>query len=302
MSISLTCGTGAGSTITINKPGYGYVVELHFPICQSVNADGTRTYKILSPTPYAVLQPTTWMLPGSQAADLATFLRTQSRGQNITITLGTDATGFFPAGPHNGDVETFTARLLSQAPTGLLTAPMRWYQNDLSMVITRVPIAYEAGAVIPQGSLEFNIGGGTISILPPPDNACSVKPDYRINTQFSRAGAASSVVGITAADAFVSTMELTMWMQNAAFIINALISGISDVYYGASGYDTMVFNITDPGYGIFGADIGNSGTYTAQLLGSEDSPGSEIILKITHTGWNMFTIPLTFLYTGVYTE
>jgi hypothetical protein len=243
------------------------------------------------------------MLPGTQAADLATFLRSQSRGQDFSIALGSgDGTGFFPAGPHNGDVGTFTARLLSQAPTGLLNAPMRWYKNDLSMIITGVPISYDAGSVIPQGSLEFNIGGGEIAVLPPPDSACAVKPDYRINTQYSRSGAASSVVGAVAADAFVSTLELTAWLPNIAFIINALISGISDVYYGSAGYDTMVFNITDPGYGIFGADIGNSGAYVAQLLGSDDSPGSEIILKITHTGWNMFTLPMTFLYTGAYTE
>ena len=303
-TISLTAN---GSSISIYKPGYGYEVELHFPISSQVNGDGSRTYFISSGTPYPVLKPARWMLPPDQAAALAGFLRGPARGADIVFDFGhsgSDAinSGFFPAGPLFGDVSDYTnnpsgcfsARLLSQEPSAVLHAPLRWFSNDMGFIVT--PKAQVTPSLIPQGKLDIDIGNGdestAITGLPPPDSAGKPKPDYKLHTTYSRTGAASSVSGTPAADAFTATFDLTLRTANAAAIVAALITALE----GASDYSDITFIIYDPGYGLFGADIGVAGTWKCQLLGSDDKAGDEIILKTKHISWDRWAISFAVLY------
>jgi len=294
-AINLVSGS---STITINKPGYGYDVDLHFPICSTINADGSRTFFVSSDTPYPVLQPARWMLPTDQAAALSVFLRGPARGTNIAMDFGSGVhSGFFPGGPLYGDMSQagfpghYNARIISQAPTGVLQKPLRWLASDLSMIITTTPYPV-IGAAIPQGKLSIGIGSTGISDLPSPDSEAKPTPDYKVKTVYSRTGAASSVSGNPAADSFVSTFSLTLRTSNAAAIINAYIGAIA----ASDKYEDVTFTINDPGYGMFGVDIGVAGTWVCQLLGSEDKPGTEIVLKMKHVGWDRWTIPFTVLY------
>ena len=319
MSDTILFQSGAHG-LTINKPGYGYEVELHFPIVSNVNSDGTRTYFISDTSPYPVLKPARWMLPQDQALSLATFLRSYSRGADIQMIFGVDGTGnalhsgFFPGGPLLGDCSAidpstlieqyFTGRLLSQAPSAVLQKPMRWLQNELSFVINGAPTGiYVAGAMVPQGKLEIDIvvSGGTPTVLeglPPPDGDCVISPVYKTQTVYSRTGAASSVSGLPAADAFVSKINLTLRTANAAALIDALSTAIAAV----TDYSDVELIVYDPGYGIFGADIGISGIYTCQFIGSSDKAGSEIVLNLKHVSWDRWTVSMCLLLTGIVTE
>ncbi len=159
------------------------------------------------------------------------------------------------------------------------------------------PKAQVTPALIAQGKLEIDIGNGAESTaipgLPPPDSAGKPKPDYKLHTTYSRTGAASSVSGTPAADAFTATFDLTLRTANAAAIVAALITALEE---GASDYSDITFIINDPGYGLFGADIGVAGTWKCQLLGSDDKAGDEIILKTKHISWDRWAISFAVLY------
>lgn len=307
MQFSLTGGSGA---VTVNKPLYDYDIEMHLPILSQINGDGSRTWFIASPTPYYILKPTRWLTTKTQATALAYFLRFVGRGSDIVFNCGHDTdsgdpwqSGFFPAGPLYGDKSDptgnyFTGRILGSAPSAVLTKPMRWVQSELSFAMSTAHAAVSYGDPIPQGKLSIDVisqqlGSTTISNLPPPDES---KPDprYEVQTSTGRTGTASSLSGSPATDTFLGTITLTLWTANLAALLDAYLAAVA----AASTYGDVSLAISDPGYGIFGPDVGYAGQWSCQLLGSGTDAGDEIVVTMRHVSWDRWQVTLGLLYRG----
>lgn len=297
------------TSITIPLPPYGYECEIHYPIEQAQAEDSSRSFRRNAGN-YRVLTSASWLLNPTHAASLSNFFRVVARGETIYISPGVDASGqsgFFPFGPDYTDNPSvgYQAKLLTQKPSGQLLKPMRWGGNDLSMVLTAAPatngIAANttapnyAAATCSQGT--FAISG--VTGLPMPDGGFQLATDYTIGTALSRTGAPSSVDGRTTEDTYISNFDLTINQGNAAALIAAITAALENttptIIGGVTYPGVLPLYIVDPGYYVFGYDnFGGSfpNSFNAWFLGSEDSKGDEIVLKIKHDAWNRWTIPM----------
>jgi hypothetical protein len=275
--------------IRLNLPCYGYETEIHMPITISdVHPGGFSFYdppdgsSNLGTFDYRILSTAKWLLPASQKTDLNTFIRSSSKGraQNFTLSLGSIPTGFFPFGPDLGDLGDFTIRLIEQKQGGMLYAPLKQWQDNLSFVLVSSPL-YTADSGISQGKFQI----GSVFGLLFPQNTFNPEYNYDYQTELSRSGIPNSIDGREASDTWVCSWE----QQANAGKTAALISFLTGVY----GRTADITILSSNNFYVFGIDNGDSGNYTCKFLGSSRAK-NELVLKITHDGYNQFTIPLTF--------
>lgn len=279
-----------GTYIEINRPGYGYSCEIHMPITVverhpygytlwDANNAGTYDYRTCS----FKLQ-----LPISQKSQLNTFLRSDALGrcETFTLRLGSDPTGFFPFGPDKGDVGDFTVRVLSQQQGGMLLAPWRYFQDDLTLVMVSAP-SYSVSDGVSQGSLSI---GGCENLMYP-QNGFAPDSYYNYRTDLARAGGPRSVDGLIASDTWVSSWDQICNTGKAAYLALTLIQVLGRAKDIA---------ITAPDYSyVFGMDQGSGGSYLTKFLGS-DRTKNEVIIKMTNDRYNKWTIPLSFWFKEKY--
>jgi hypothetical protein len=276
--------------VVLPRPEYGYEVEIHFPISQVKAADGTRSFYCNAP-PYRILLASSFIMNPQDKRQLDDFLRITVRGAGIVLDLGTDPTGFYPFGPDFGDYGQFPCCLTGQTPTGQLFAPFGWFGDDYHLVMTAQPIqtpAYAFGSRRRQGDFSITVGSVLLNDLPYPENGFTVKNSYSYTTSLSKTGVPSTIDGRNSADNYVSEFELSLYRENAAAMVNA----IADTFNNGVSLCT----ITDCGFYVFGINNGKKGIYdSCRFLGSsDDGAGNEIVVKVTHSTFDCFKIPLAF--------
>lgn len=279
------------NSIEINRPSYGYQCEIHMPIYTANKHPSGYAFFDADNTggkDYRVLVMARWQLPIDQKAMLNNFLRDVSGGrcENITMSLGATPTGFFPFGPDLGDVGDFTVRLLSQNQSGILMSPLKYFEDELSLVLVSAPTPPAAPSITSQGNFQI----GTVTGLLYPQTTFRPTSQYNLQTGISRTGSPYSIDGNNSGDSW----ETKFYQQCNTSLAVALVNFMESTSGRASEIDIM----TDLNYYAFGIDQGGSAHYIAQFLGSSKS-SREIVLKITHERYNRFTIPMSFWMSGI---
>ena len=283
-SITLTAN---GSTITIDRPQYGYNAEIHMPIHTSryhpfgygfFDCGGNaKTFD------YRICNTARWVLPADQKAALNDFLRDSAKGrnQNITISLGATSTGFYPGGPDLGDVGDWVFRVYERQQGGMTLSPYRHFQDEISLVLVTAPTAQALPSGVDQGSLQI----GSITGLMFPQQGYNPEAKYNASTGFSRSGVPFGIDGTMASDSWESA-----WTQRCN---NGKAASLVDFLIGTLGRANEITVITDYFNYIFGSDRGSNGAYICRFLGSSKTK-NEIIIKCQHNRFNEWEIPLSF--------
>jgi hypothetical protein len=287
--------TAGGSSFTVNRPAWGYEVEIHMPITVSKAADGT--YGFFDPVDedgyagtydYRVLSSALWRMTAAQKTNLNAFMRDPALGRAVdfNIDLGETASGFFPGGPDLYDNGTFRVREVSREQSGRQVRPWRWFEDDGALVIvTPEDDPRDYYTAWSQGKLF--IGDIATGFMYPQDG---FKPSaqYSLQTQLLITGVPSSINGPVAGDSWETSFELLCNTKNAAALISYLTT------HRTNDMTLQVPAYHDP----FGIDqIAFYGTYTAKFLGSERTD-REMILRVKHIGHEQFLIPLSFWMKG----
>lgn len=285
MSKTMQLVAADGTAITIDRPTWGYECEVHMPItvverhptgyADAFDADDTGAKD------YRVLTDMKLQLPASQKLDLNNFLRDASlgRAENFTLRLGSTPTGFFPFGPDLGDVGDFSVRLLSQKQGGMLMAPYKYWQDNISLVLVSAP-SYAPASGASQGELQI----GTVSGLLYPQTLFNPSSIYNYQTGLSRSGVPYSIDGLELSDSWESSWDQQCNTGNAAALVDYLVST-------GRGNDITITTAED--FYAYGMDQRSEGIYKSRFLGSSRSK-NELVLKMVCDGFNRWTIPLNF--------
>lgn len=276
--------------VIVNAPGYGYSVDCVLPIVSPEKHPAGYTFfdrDTLKVNHYRVLNTATWQLPTAQKVALNSFLRDADMGrcENFIMRLGATPTGFFPFGPDYGDVGDFTVRLIGQQQSGIQFSPWRYWQDRLSFVLVTAP-AYALPTDVDQGSFEI----GSVDGLLFPQNGFKPESRYNHRTDLSISGVPSSIDGLASQDSWESAWEQQCNQSKAAALVSFLT--------GATGRSAEIAILAGDYYYLYGTDKGSSGLYACHFLGSERQE-KKMVLSVRHDGYNRFTIPLRFWFTGL---
>lgn len=274
------------TAITISLPLRGYGCEIHMPIiiagkhpfgyAEPFDMDSAGSFD------YRILTTCKLQLPASQKKALNEFLKNESYGrtENFTLRLGSIPTGFFPFGPDLGDVGDFTVRLLTQQQGGMLLAPLRYWQDDISLVLVSAP-SYTPPAGVGQGSFIV----GTVDGLLYPQNTFNPVSQYNFSTALSRSGVPSSMDGADSSNSYESTWDQQCNTGKAAELLAMLT--------GPLGRSKTISIIGAKDFYVYGSDKFSAGIYFSKFLGSSKTK-NEIVISATCEGYNQWTMPLSF--------
>lgn len=273
MSITLaTIAPQAAASVTIKQPYFGYSTAIRMDLRYSRTTTG---YKIgdNSTADVRICEIPTWLLDATDALALSEFFNNveKGRGNNFTIALGANASGFFPFGPDKGDKNTFTCSLLEFDRKGVQLNPFLQHLNSIKLVYVSGPsAAYTPPTAEAEGSLEI----GTVTTLRNVQTFPQVLQEQSIIREVSRGGVVSSVDLGTTGDYVETALDLELRPGNCAALIAYLLS--------ARGGDITV--TTPANTWLFGMPNDYMGTYTTKLLSPE--------LKITHDNFNLFKMQI----------
>jgi hypothetical protein len=285
------------NSVTVNMPGWGYETEIHMPIAITQAEDGkypdngffdplNAAGTLLGTFDYRVLSSCLWRMTPQQKSDFNAFMRNVSRGraQDMVMGLGVSNIGFYPFGIDMSDTDDFIVREINRDQSGKQMRPFRWSEDGMSLImISHVGVSFSAA---PSSQGKLFIGDIVNGFMYPP-GGIKPKPTYAFATQLSVSGAPSSINGPLTADSWETSFDLYCNTYNAWALIDQLVNKTRTA-------DIPL--IVPDHFDLFGADQsvgGAGGTYTAKFLGSSRSD-KEIVIKITHVGFNQFKIPLTF--------
>ena len=305
-------GTGAPTSLTINRPLHEYTAEIHMPI-ETIksqigdwhffdnDASGSSDYRLCTMN---------LELPVIQKQDLNDWIRLDNQGRALPFKMyidsglsgavaGDASDGFYPFGPdlyavgNSGDTSySCIVQPVQHEQGGALWQPFRWFEDKLTLLLVSPVSALPVSSLCStggqaQGPLSF----GMVSGLMFPQDGFKPKPAYNYDIGVSLAGVPGVVDAVT--DYYETSFEVAANLGNAAALIS-MLTGIT----GTSGRaNSMTFyavsNGSQPDPYPFGIDnpSGEEG-FSVHLLGAEKKD-NEIVLKITHESYNRFRIPLT---------
>jgi hypothetical protein len=283
-------------SVTVNRPTWGYETEIHMPIAITRAADGTYGFfdplnaagTTLGTYDYRVMSSSLWRMTNAQKTAFNAFMLDAAKGRALNMVMRLSAegvfTGFYPFGVDMCDNGDYTVRELTRDQSGKMMRPLKWYEDNMSLVmVTRGGVSFSAPAAS-QGKLY--IGDIATGFMFPQSG---IKPvsSYQFQTDLSLSGAPNSLNGPAVADSWETSFDLLCNTQNTYALIDQLVNKTR-----AADLTLVVPDHFD----MFGADQsanGAGGTYTARFLGSSRTD-KEVVLKITHEGFDRFKIPLTF--------
>ena len=283
-----------GHYMDINRPAWPYDVEIHMPIAITQAADGSypdngffdplnEAGDTLGTYDYRLLSMSTWRLPEDQKIEFNAFFNdpAMGRAENFMLRLGPTSTGFFPFGIDMGDYGDFIVRLVTRDQTGSLIDPYKWFEESPSFVmVTRATNALSLPGD-DQGGLY--IGDAVFGLLYPQEGI-KPKTTYNFQTQLSVSGSPNSLDSGVLGDSWETGFELLCSGCNAYQVVDEIVNNKRTA-------DIPI--IAPAGYYLYGADQSSGGTYTSKFLGSSHDD-KEVILKISHIGFDQFRIPLNF--------
>lgn len=277
----------------VSNPQYGYQVDARMPIITSrikpfgysfCDVDSTGSYD------FRVLTGINLLLSASQKSTFNLLFNSLSgniRCEKFILRLGNDPSGFFPFGPDYGDSGDFCVQLVSWAQGGMLFAPWKYFRDELAMVFcpdeTWPKPEYELPAEVSQGSFEI----GSVDGLLQPQRGFKPVSQYNYSkVGLTRSGVPSVVDGKQFyCDAWETSFEQWCNPSKAAALMDFLT--------GATGRASAMNLVAGTNYYPYGIDKGSSGTFSSNLLGSENT-GHEIVVSCKHVGVTRFSFPLNF--------
>lgn len=281
--------------VVLPTPQYGYSAEIHMPICKSRAFDGSYSFydppndeDALGTYDYRICEIPRWILTESKKIALNNFLNNPStcgRGEPFILDLGEAHTGFYPFGLDLNDCDSFLVRLLDRSDDGMLLNPYRRFSDSYSFLL--VTEFNESPTFTKQAQGDFIIGACDGLMYP----QAGINPKSRrlLITSISQSGSPSVVDGPLLGDSFISDFNMLCNDDRALALLNELTvttrAAAVDVFAPAGAY-------------MFGADNGSTDTYTCRFLGSTDDE-RETVLRMTHTGYNQWSIPLRFWMEGL---
>jgi hypothetical protein len=263
----------------LSMPLTGYEVSISMPIKICKLEDGSYSHwdNGLSTSPVTNwdtrICKAKWQLNKTDTDTLTALIKigynpsVNKRGENITLSLGSDPTGFFPAGPDFGDKGDFTVRILSINQTGLLESPYKWYETELTFSIITPP-SYSLPSEISEGNFQI----GSVSELRYPPQGFKPALLLNMNIFLSQTGSPSIVDGREASDTFETSFDMVC-NQTKAAALTAFLTGIN-------GRGLPMSIITPSNVEPFGEYNGN-GTFVSKLTTQK--------LTIKHNSWDSFT-------------
>jgi hypothetical protein len=275
-SARIIFSTGTAQAI-VNTPQYGYESEIHMGLRYAEHRgakwgifDRGASYD------YRILKTATLRLTATEQNDLNIFFLSSSaaRGETVNLILGKKHTGFFPFLPDNGDIGTFTCRVLSYEQSGMLLSPYQQFETDISLVMVTAPgYTIPAQAKTAAGGLKI----GTVSHIRYPQRGISPEPQHAISTIIANNGTPYSVDNGTSGDAYITALDLDLNETTAAALINYLVT---------SGRGNEIKIIAKDNNYLYGREKGAAGTYWSQLIDN--------IITVRHDRYNGFSTSLKF--------
>lgn len=264
---------GADS-ITVETPEYGYTVSVEMRI--DIQPAEDNTYP--DPWDNGVAYDTrvlecSFLLNKTQSDLLQAFFKTAGRGrcELINIELGTEPTGFYPAGPDKGDVGTFAVQAIDIQQGPALVPFKDWVRTKIKFCIISTP-EYTIPEQVEQGNFTIGDVGG---LMQSPDG-------YDItalrNFSATRTTVAYFVDGATSGDTWENSFTQRANASSMAALLNYLT--------GPDGRNQDISIVAPSGFYIFGGEQGGAGTYNTKLLKN--------VLTVTHERYDGFSLPLSF--------
>lgn len=269
MSITLaTIAPQAAYSITIKQPYFGYSTSISMDLRYSRTQAGYKIGDNAIPDT-RICEIPTWLLDATDQLALSTFFNDLDigRGNNFTMALGSDASGFFPFGPDKGDKNTFVCSLLEHDKKGIQLNPYQQWLNTFKIVYVSGPSsAYTPASAEAEGTLSI----GTVTTLRPCQTFPQALHEQGVIREVSRGGLVSSVDLGGSGDLYETDLDLDMRPGNAA----ALITYLTTVRNGDIDVSTPANTW------LFGMEHSYMGDYTCKNLSPK--------LTITHDNFNLF--------------
>jgi len=269
-----------GTPISIEAPQWGYSSLVKMAIKSRRQHDGTYRFADDDATggfDYRIARGVTWLISTANKSLLSGFLRTagQARAENISIELGSDATGFFPFGPDLGDKGTFVCRPISRDESGMIFQPWKYWEDAFDLVLVSAP-AYSIPAEKKEGTFQI----GTVTEIRYPQNSFSSRLMPGWSADISRTGQPESIDLGAAADTWQSEWTQECNQTKSAKLVQFLT--------GSSGRTADISIITGSGAYPFHIDNLSGGTFISKFIQDH--------IEIKHERWDMFSMKLKFLF------
>lgn len=258
----------AGSSITIDAPLYGYSVEIElaFTVARFIGRFSSVDYG--SSYDHRMLVASTHWLNESTATALYAFLR-ENRGEDVSLILGDDPTGFFPFGPDLGDKGTFSVYVDDCKGEGITDNPFRHFAPELRLKLRSAP-AYTIPGPTDEGNLEFC--GVKFRW---PQEGVSPELERSLTQGYTRTGVPFSVDLGSGGDVVTTELKLESGAANISYILSVLTAE------GRTG--DLPLNGAEHHW-LCGPENGSSGSYLTRLIDNK--------LVITHDRCNSFSMPV----------
>jgi hypothetical protein len=271
--------TSGVTSITIDAPQYGYNCELVMGLHKARAANGNVTIYDDGSAYDHRLCHVNWSLDELDAIALSNFLGNTARGENVTMTLSNTKSGFYPFGPDKGNVGAFTVRPVSWSEGGWGMQPYGYFDISVDLLMVTAP-SYS----VPTGRTEGVLSIGTISGLRWPDPGFSPTPDQGLSHQISRSGVPYVEDRTHKAESWVVDFPLRSCTANAAKLIEYIVGTVRGNAVNVSGGTrSWLAGPQD--------SVTSDRTYSCRIDIGDDQKCS---IKMTHTDWDLWDIPMRF--------
>lgn len=260
-------------TININTPHYGYIVEHHWSLVRSKGNNFIKVWDNGQGYDYRILTGIKhWFTQAEWASVIDAFYSgTGARDATFTLDLGETPTGFYPAGPDNGDVGEFTLRLIEHDNESMKLSPFKYYAPDFKFLIVSTP-EYTPSAAISEGNITINSRSNGIRY---PQDGFITKHEYTNNKVITKSGAMYQVDLSTRADSDYSEAVFDMSTNNAAQLL-------SDVIISRGGVITVNTPFADDMFG----GLYQTTSHAVRCVND--------VIEIRHERHNNFSLALKF--------
>lgn len=255
--------SGADS-ITIKNPQYGYTVDLNLSLVIQRNNKKISSWDNGSEFDFRILEMDL-LLPESESIALGDFFNnTDARTMPFTMNVPTGS-GFYPAGPDRGSQTEFSASLISHEQSGMKLRPYKWFSTKTRLLLTDFT---ECAWYPPVSQGPFSIG--TVTGLRYPE----IQPSARRGVSRTMTHGGSVGYVNNEVDEYSTLISQPCNLSKAA--------ALTEYLQAVRGNDIPVS--APANYYLFGADSGNSGSYTTRLLNN--------VIRITHENYNRFRVDM----------
>jgi hypothetical protein len=265
------------NTITIDPPQFGYAstISLPFTVSELDNGHfqvwddglGFQTYDIRY-CDCAVF------VAQSMMNSLLDILEATSKGRSkqLTIGLGSTATGFFPFGPDKGDKGDFIVTLVSMNQKASIGHPEDYFPLDVRLACTGAYPVYVLPSQIDDGSLQI----GTIQKLRFPQSMHEQDFNYRTNEHITQGADAFTNSRGEGSDKYVINLALDEFQPNMAALINHIVGTVR----------ANTVRITPPSNSWLSGALYSDSYIDAKMITKD--------IKIIHRKYNDFGVNLSF--------